>query len=283
MTARLVLSLDNRNLSEYSMDKERYAIGRSADNDIRIDSNAISGHHALVINILNDSFLEDLNSTNGTYVNGKLIKKHALLHGDVITLGHHQLRFIGNEPAQDELDKLLKASPPRRPDSFNRVAPPLAGAASDATTPAPSYYSSDLLPAAPYYPSSLSPEISSDAPTDIPLDDLPDISPSPRKISRQRTPPSNAQPPKARLLILSGTLAGRELELDKPLTTLGRPGTQMAAITRRQDGFYISHPESGQRGDSLLLNGSPVGAQATRLCHNDIIQLSGVKMGFFKI
>ena len=81
--ARLVLSLDGQVMAEYNMNKERYTIGRLPDNDIRIDNPAVSGHHSLIINILNDSFLEDLNSTNGTYVNGKLIKKHALQHGDV--------------------------------------------------------------------------------------------------------------------------------------------------------------------------------------------------------
>ena len=81
--ARLILSLDGQVLAEYNMNKERYTVGRLPDNDIRIDNSAVSGHHSLIINILNDSFLEDLNSTNGTYVNGKLIKKHALQHGDV--------------------------------------------------------------------------------------------------------------------------------------------------------------------------------------------------------
>ncbi len=85
--ARLILSLDGQVLAEYNMSKERYTLGRLPDNDVRIDNAAVSGHHALIINILNDSFLEDLNSTNGTYVNGKLIKKHALQHGDV---DHHR-------------------------------------------------------------------------------------------------------------------------------------------------------------------------------------------------
>ena len=108
--ARLILSLDNQVLAEYNMTKERYTIGRLPDNDVRIDNPAVSGHHSLIINILNDSFLEDLNSTNGTYVNGKLIKKHALQHGDVITIGHHQLRFSDqqtNETEQDEFEKTM--------------------------------------------------------------------------------------------------------------------------------------------------------------------------------
>src|SRR5579871_2525531 len=108
--ARLMLSLDGQILAEYNMNKERYTIGRLPDNDIRIDNPAVSGHHSLIINILNDSFLEDLNSTNGTYVNGKLIKKHAMQHGDVITVGHHQLRFVDQQDgdaAQEEFEKTM--------------------------------------------------------------------------------------------------------------------------------------------------------------------------------
>jgi pSer/pThr/pTyr-binding forkhead associated (FHA) protein len=112
--ARLMLSLDGSVLAEYNMNKERYTIGRLPDNDIRIDNPAVSGHHSLIINILNDSFLEDLNSTNGTYVNGKLIKKHAMQHGDVITVGHHQLRFVDSqdgEAEQDEFEKTMVITP----------------------------------------------------------------------------------------------------------------------------------------------------------------------------
>ncbi len=114
--ARLVLSLDGQVLAEYNMSKERYTIGRLPDNDIRIDNAAVSGHHALIINILNDSFLEDLNSTNGTYVNGKIIKKHALQHGDVITVGHHALRFVDGEADEpdDEFEKTMVITPRRR-------------------------------------------------------------------------------------------------------------------------------------------------------------------------
>src|SRR3979411_2619955 len=112
--ARLVLSLDGQVMAEYNMNKERYTIGRLPDNDIRIDNSAVSVHPSLIINILNDSFLEDLNSTNGTYVNGKLIKKHAMQHGDVITVGHHQLRFVDSqdvEAEQDEFEKTMVITP----------------------------------------------------------------------------------------------------------------------------------------------------------------------------
>jgi len=87
--------------------------------------------------------------------------------------------------------------------------------------------------------------------------------------------------PLAKLQVLSGAFAGRELELTKALTTLGRPGVQVAAITRRAEGYYVVHVESGEEGDYPLVNGQPIGAQARKLIDNDVLQLAGVKMGFF--
>lgn len=231
--ARLILSLDGQVLAEYNMNKERYTVGRLPDNDIRIDNPAVSGHHSLIINILNDSFLEDLNSTNGTYVNGKLIKKHALQHGDVITAGHHQLRFVEDDDAQqDEFEKTMVIQPSQRP--IEKIQ---ARAAADIGTTA----------------------------------------------ARRALPEGAHQPvKKARLQVLSGAFAGRELELTKALTTLGRPGIQVAAITRRSDGFYIVHVDADAPDNYPLVNGTPIGAQVRRLVDNDVIQLAGVKMGFFE-
>ena len=92
--ARLILSLDGQTLAEYNMTKERYTVGRLPDNDIRIDNAAVSGHHSLLINILNDSFLEDLNSTNGTTLNGMHISQHDICVGDIIGLGATALKVL---------------------------------------------------------------------------------------------------------------------------------------------------------------------------------------------
>src|ERR1700686_5112069 len=100
--ARLVLSLEGQVLAEYNMNKERYTIGRLPDNDIRFVNPAVSAQHSLIINIINDSFLEDLNHPNGTYVNGKLIKKHAMQQAHVITVRRHQLRFVIGEDGETE-------------------------------------------------------------------------------------------------------------------------------------------------------------------------------------
>jgi len=82
--------------------------------------------------------------------------------------------------------------------------------------------------------------------------------------------------------VLSGAFAGRELELTKALTTLGRPGVQVAAITRRSEGYFIVHVDSDSANSPPLVNGAPIGEQARKLADNDVIQLAGVKMGFFE-
>ena len=87
--------------------------------------------------------------------------------------------------------------------------------------------------------------------------------------------------PLARLQVLSGTFAGRELELSKALTTLGRPGVQVAAVCRRAEGYFIVTVEARTDDDYPLVNGMSIGDQARKLEDNDVVQLAGVKMGFF--
>ncbi|HSE75777.1 MAG TPA: FHA domain-containing protein, partial [Dongiaceae bacterium] len=94
--AKLILSMDGLVLKEIPLTKERTTIGRKPHNDIQIDNLAVSGEHAVIVTILNDSFLEDLGSTNGTVVNGNPIKKHFLQNNDVVELGKYKLKFIGD-------------------------------------------------------------------------------------------------------------------------------------------------------------------------------------------
>jgi len=273
--ARLILSLDSQVLAEYNMTKERYTIGRLPDNDVRIDNPAVSGHHSLIINILNDSFLEDLNSTNGTYVNGKLIKKHALQHGDVITIGHHQLRFSDqqvSEPEQDEFEKTMVI--PAGQHSAEQLAKAERAAAAAAAASKAASKGPDVRVE---MPPARKPEPKAEP--------RKEVKPEPKPHTRTaagidpRAAPNAL--PMARLQVLSGAFAGRELELTKALTTLGRPGVQVAAITRRAEGYFVVHVESGKEGDYPLVNGQPIGAQARKLTDNDVLQLAGVKMGFF--
>jgi pSer/pThr/pTyr-binding forkhead associated (FHA) protein len=227
--ARLILSLDNQVLAEYNMLKERYTVGRLPDNDVRIDNPTVSGHHSLIINILNDSFLEDLNSTNGTYVNGKLIKKHALQHGDVITVGRHQLRFVDSAAEGEDQDDFAQTMVLSRSDmgtsGIHAVAPSTDGA----------------------------------------------------RAPERHAPAASV----AKIQVLNGTFAGRELSLSKALTTMGQPGVQVIAITRRGDGYHLVPVENASNRDSAKVNGQAIGPQARRLNDNDVIELLGIKMGFF--
>ncbi|MEO8223258.1 MAG: FHA domain-containing protein [Gammaproteobacteria bacterium] len=237
--ARMILSLDGQALAEFNMSKERYTVGRLQDNDIRIDNPTVSGHHSLVINILNDSFLEDLNSTNGTYVNGRLIKKHALQNGDVVTVGRHQLRFV--DGAADEEDEFASTMViERQVGGAEALAKAAALSASLNSTPA--------------------------------------ATPASR--------PSGAEPAAkplavAKVQVLNGSFAGREIALNKALTTLGRPGIQVVAITRRADGYHLVQVENTSDANQPKLNGSVLGPQARKLADNDVIEIIGIKMGFF--
>jgi len=236
--ARLILSLGGQVLAEFNMTKERYTIGRLPDNDIRIDNPAVSGHHSLVINILNDSFLEDLSSTNGTYVNGKLIKKHALQHSDVITVGHHQLRFAETVAEEEEQD-----------DEFARTM--IIDSSQEALQRA----------AAKMTEGALVEERQAEAAVAAP--------PSPRPLTN------------AKMQVMNGKFAGREVELQKALTTLGSPGAQVIAVTKRSEGYFIVMVENKKPDNPPKINGEPLGSQARRLHDNDIVELIGIKMGFF--
>ena len=235
---KLTLTLDGQELAQYELEKERYTIGRLADNDIHIDNMAVSGHHALIINILKDSFLEDLNSTNGTYVNGKLVKKHALQEGDVITIGRHALKYTSGKPAA--------AAGGGEADDFEKTMIIRPGTKSQTGVPSMDSVNKAISEAG-----------------GAPIAD------------------GAKGLPRAKLQVLSGGFAGKELELNKALTTLGRPGVQVAAVTRRADGFFIVHVESGPNQGFPTVNGKDIGAQAQKLNDNDVIELAGVKMGFY--
>lgn len=121
MPGRLEITFNSNKLSEVALDKEVMNIGRKADNDIRIENLAVSGHHAKLLTIFEDSFLEDLNSTNGTYVNGKSIDKHPLKNGDIIIIGKHELCYINENETLDADEKTVLIRPPsEKKDDSNR-------------------------------------------------------------------------------------------------------------------------------------------------------------------
>lgn len=247
--AKLILSMDGLVLKEITLVKERMSIGRKPNNDIQIDNLAISGEHAAVVTILNDSFLEDLNSTNGTLVNGQPVKKHFLKNGDVIEMGKYKLKYISehaapSEPSDYEKTMVLRANSEQRAPDGVEPAIPVEQRAPQAT-PQPT------------------PKI-----------------PSPAAVLAAASANAAAAPPPGTgaIQILNGANAGRELLLTKTLTTLGKPHVQVAVIARRPHGYFITHVEGAE---FPVINGKAIDAQAHPLSDHDIIEIAGAKMEFF--
>ena len=270
--AKLILSMDGLVLKEISLAKERTTIGRKPHNDIQIDNLAVSGEHAVIVSILNDSFLEDLGSTNGTLVNGQSVKKHFLQNNDVIELGKYKLKYINEAPAQVKAADFEKTMI-LRPGAMKAMAPPAA--------PAVPPVSASAAPAAAAPPAATPSAAKSFGDTMVNQGALSAASSSPSSPAPSAVPsptPAAAPQKTGSLQILSGGSAGRALELTKPLTTLGKPGVQVAVITRRPQGFFITHVEGA---NFPIVNGKTLDAQAHALKDHDIIELAGVKMEFF--
>lgn len=244
--AKLILSMDGLVLKEIALNKERVTIGRKAHNDIQIDNLAISGEHAAIVTILNDSFLEDLNSTNGTLVNGQPIKKHFLRNNDVVELGKYKLKYVSDVPA------------------------PGAGAAD--------FEKTMVLRPNMVRPTADAPKPFAEAPVAEPRPHAAASTPTSPVSGPVSTPPVSAIAPTAAIQLLSGGNAGKELELTKTLTTLGKPGVQVAVIARRPHGYFITHVEGAQ---FPVVNGKMLDAQAHPLADHDVIEIAGIKMEFF--
>lgn len=236
--AKLILSMDGLTLKEVPLNKERMTIGRKPHNDIQIDNLAISGEHAVLVTILNDAFLEDLNSTNGTFVNGRSVKKHFLQNNDVIELGKYRLKFIAEAAQGTAAGGDFEKTMILRPDVMRKTAEQLANKGFGDTQVGLNENS-----AAPV--------------ADTPKGDAPKI---------------------GVIQVLTGPGTGKELELTKTLTTLGKPGVQVAVIARRPQGYFITHVEGAQ---FPVVNGRVLDAQACPLGDHDIIDIAGIKMEFF--
>jgi pSer/pThr/pTyr-binding forkhead associated (FHA) protein len=256
---KLILSMDGLVLKEVELSKERTTIGRRPYNDIVIDNLAVSGEHAVLIAILNDCFIEDLGSTNGTTVNGQPIKKHFLQPNDTVELGKYKLKFVADsKPSGTDFQRVGV----RGPEPSTTTAASSSSVSRSAATTTAATADAGFATAT---------RSRTGAETAI------RTNPNAATATHSGTGVGNGGPA-ATIQILNGPNAGKELMLSKALTTLGRPGVQVAVITRRQQGYYITHVE----GASFpVLNGKALGLDATALANHDIIELSGTKMEFF--
>lgn len=248
--AKLILSMDGLVLKEIPLNKERMSIGRKSHNDIQIDNLAISGEHAVIVTILNDSFLEDLGSTNGTLVNGAPIKRHFLQNGDNIELGKYRLKYV-SEAAQPSAAADFEKTMVLRPDLMRQTNEQMTNKSFGDTQVGVKAGTDSIPPGslAPTQPAA--PGVEAASPAALPL---------------------------AAIQVLSGGAGGKTLELTKTLTTLGKPGVQVAVIARRPQGYFITHVEGA---NFPVVNGKQIDAQAHQLSDHDVIEIAGTKMEFF--
>jgi len=211
---KMIVSIDGVVIKEVQITKERTTLGRRPYNDIVIDNLAVSGEHATVQMTGDEVFLEDLNSTNGTYVNGKAVKRQQLFNGDIIEVGKYKIQFV-SEPEGERFDKTMVFKPGM------------------------------MMPAA------AAPSV-------------------------ERAVGSELQ---GCIRVLSGAASGREVPLTKVVTTVGKPGVAVAAITRRQHGFVVARVEGA---NNPLLNGTPIGNEPLALKSGDLIELAGTQMQFIQ-
>ncbi len=270
--AKVILSLEGSVIREMNLDKERVSIGRKPHNDIQIENLAVSSEHARIVTILNDSFLEDLGSTNGTLVNGNPIKKHILQNNDEIEIGKYTLRFVSDasgasQPAPEDFERTMVL---RVPSAAARAPAGVALAAPQTTQT----FATVAAPAAPAR------ELRSDTMTRL-ASPPPAPAPAAREMHAGTLPKMAAATPihqQAFIQIMSGPGVGREAPLLKSLTTLGKTGVQVAVITKRPQGYFITHVEGAHHP---VLNGKTLDAHAHALSDHDLIEIAGVKMEFF--
>jgi pSer/pThr/pTyr-binding forkhead associated (FHA) protein len=212
---KMIVSIDGVVIKEVQLTKDRTSLGRRPYNDIVIDNLAVSGEHAVLQMTGNEVYLEDLNSTNGTYINGKAVKKQLLQNNDTVEIGKYKIKYM-NEAAGATFDKTVIMKP-------GMVPPPVARAESAGASAA-------------------------------------------------------AEPGVVGAIkVLSGAAAGREVPLVKVVTTIGKPGVAVAAITKRPHGFVVAHVEGGNKP---TLNGAPIGAEPVTLKNGDLLELAGTQMQF---
>lgn len=251
--AKLIISLENKFIREQSLDEiDHTTIGRRKSNVIVIENLAVSGEHAVIISMDGNFFLEDLDSTNGTHVNGKRIKRHVLQDGDVVEIGKYRMKFAHQgtpnmSVADFEKTLVLK---PKITEEMGQLSKKK------------SFGDTQIV----------NPELAKS------IAELWGVGVTNSDVNRTISSEPKDDQKRGVIQILNGNNSGKELELTKTLTTLGKPGLQVAVIVRRPDGFYITHVEGPHMP---LVNGTDIGTQSFKLSDHDIIEVGKVKMEFF--
>ena len=227
---KLVVSLDGVVIKEVQITKDKTTLGRRPYNDIVIDNLAVSGEHAVLQMVGADVFIEDLNSTNGTYINGKAVKKQLLAHNDTVEIGKYKIKYLVEDGVDYEKTMIMKPGAPGNPPVSQSDRPTFSH-----TMPAGSNSGFGGLA---------------------------------------------SSPGSAAIKVLNGAAAGREVMLTKVVTTVGKPGVQVASITKRPGGYVLAHVEGVAKP---TVNGSQLAGDSAHLRNGDVIELAGTQMQFIQI
>src|SRR4051812_18395576 len=222
---KLVVSLDGVVIREVQITKDKTTLGRRPYNDIVIDNLAVSGEHAVLQMNGADVFIEDLNSTNGTYINGKAAKKQLLNHNDTVEIGKYKIKYLLEDGFDYEKTMILPSG------SDTARGPVSRSAALDSRNSGFAGLGTSAPAAA------------------------------------------------ATIRVMNGAAAGREVALTKVVTTVGKPGVQVASITKRPGGYVFAHVEGTARPS---VNGSSLAGDSIPLRNGDVIELAGTQMQFIQ-
>lgn len=298
-TPKLIISLEDKVVEEIPIEKEIITIGRRTDNDLCLDNLAISGYHSQISSVLDDCFLEDLDSTNGTFVNSKIVKKHALKDGDIIDIGNHRIKYINHlasNSANSEFEKtLIMTATTERKNAFkeeqdvkeleDHIDSIDDDGADDLTS---DNIERETSAEKAQGGQSLDSQINS---LEKEMCDPSNAEDKDKKFEQAIASPSgdtddiqiNSQPPASsigRIQILNGKNSGKEIALDKSLTTVGKPDVAVVGITKRNTGYFIMHIDGNPETPSKL-NGEVIAAKAEPIEDHDIIDVAGIKLEFF--
>ena len=290
-TPKLIVSLEEQVVDEIPIEKEIITIGRRTDNDVCLDNLAISGYHSQISTVLDDCFLEDLDSTNGTFVNSQIVKKHALKDGDIIDIGNHRIKYVNHlaaSSANSEFEKTLIMSATSERNNALKEEQDLQHLEDQINSLEEEICSDEVVDKE---------VVNNNEKTNNEVDDSSDIETKNSKfenaVSSNPTKNSassdvddieiNSQSPSAsigRIQILNGKNSGKEIALDKSLTTVGKPDVAVVGITKRNSGYFIIHVDGNENTPSKL-NGEVIDGKAQPLEDHDIIDVAGIKLEFF--
>jgi hypothetical protein len=277
---KLVLHIPNGGMRDIPLDRDRITIGRRADNDVCLPYPAVSAEHAAIVTVLEDSFLEDLQSTNGTLVNGKRVIKHFLRDRDTVDVGRVQLVYLVDDDeamAPLEQEAALEVS-----GSANAERATIAVASNDIddqfTRKAAAARVVDEAELAPV-DSLLAELMDSNSDTSIAVDMSPTISAIPD--TNDTTTGERESRSEGTLgvyvEVINGPNAGQIAAMTRRDFVLGQRGATKAVIRHDENGFYLL---PGDPHAVTSVNGSRVPPHGVRLAFGDTIDVSGVVLRF---